>query len=182
MFPFYWLNEISRDIYLFFHWDDSSRAMTRVYYIQYIISIQSQTDVHYLLLALLRYSTIKPSEPYVYDSEPDSNRCLLNYPKCVLQMFIKYFTILLASSLLVRILLALSGGPDIVPRIIKLFISNFQWTYIENMEGLEPPSYQPDLIENWTQINHPCEMCLYQLSHISKHQAFMRNRTLYIIL
>lgn len=31
--------EISRDIYLFFHWDDSSRATTRIYYIQYIISI-----------------------------------------------------------------------------------------------------------------------------------------------
>ena len=43
---------------------------------------------HYLLLALLRYSTIKPTEPYVYDSMPDSNRRLLNYPKCVLQMFL----------------------------------------------------------------------------------------------
>ena len=43
---------------------------------------------HYLLLVLLRYSTIKPSEPYVYDSKPDSNRHLLNYPKCVLQMFL----------------------------------------------------------------------------------------------
>ena len=43
---------------------------------------------HYLLLALVRYSPIKLSEPYVYDSKPGSNRYLLNYPKCVLQMFL----------------------------------------------------------------------------------------------
>ena len=56
--------EISRDIYLFFHWDDSSGAMTRLYYIRYIISIQLQTDVHYLL------SVVTPNVSF---------RCFISY-------------------------------------------------------------------------------------------------------
>lgn len=89
----------------------------------------------------------------VYNFNTISNRRTLSsfgcYPECVLQMFIKNFTILLASSPFARILLALSSGPDIVPRIVKLFLFQiFNERIIEDMEGLEPPSYQPDLIEN----------------------------------
>lgn len=43
------------------------------------------------------------------------------------------------------ILLALSGEPETVPRITRVL---FQRTFFEDMEGFEPPSYQPDLIEN----------------------------------